>query len=117
MILPPHNTLLSISCPKRFVPRGKFALGGLGLGFGGGLTLVSVGSYGESQGPSKVIKTIDNTTAEPIIVIHPAEPLLVKEVNPGMKRVKIARLVLRVGNSGPPRIGSSGLGMRTEHPR
>ena len=96
MILPPDNTLLSISWPKRFVPRGKPALGG--LGFGGGLTNFSVGSYGEIQGPSTVIRIIDDTIIDPIIVIHPAEPLLVNEVNPGMKRARIVRLIFSLGN-------------------
>ena len=84
-----------------------------GLGFGGGLTFVVVGSYGEIQGPSTVIKVIDNTITDPIIVIHPAEPLLVNEVNPGMKRASRVRLVLSLGNLVSPRIVSSGQGMRT----
>jgi len=96
MILPPHNTLLNMSWPRRFVPRGNFAFGG--LGFGGGLTFTAVGSYGETRGPITVIKIIENTMTIPIIVIHPAEPLLVNEVNPGMKRARIARLVPIVDN-------------------
>ena len=115
MILPPHNTLLSISWPRRFVPRGKSALGG--LGFGGGLTFTAVGSCGETQGPRTVIKVIDDTIINPIIVIHPAEPLLVNEVNPGMKRARIDRLIPGVGNLVPPRIVSSDQDMRTEYLR
>ena len=110
-MVPPHNTLLSISWPRRFVPRGKSELGG--LGFGGGLTFEAVGSYGETQGPSTIIIIIDNTITNPMIVIHPAEPLLVNEVNPGMKRAIIVRLVLSVGNLVHPRIVSLGQGMRT----
>ena len=99
------------------MPRGKFALGGLGFGFGGGLTFMAFGSYGESQGPSTVIKVIDNTITDPIIVIQPAEPLLVNDVKPGMRRARKDRLTSNLGNLVPPRIVSSGQSMRTEYPR
>jgi hypothetical protein len=88
-----------------------------GLGFGGGLTFIAVGSYGETQGPISVIIIIDDTITNPIIVIHPAEPLLLNEVNPGMRRARIERFVTSVGNLVPPRIVSLGQGMRTEYPR
>jgi len=71
----------------------------------------------KSKGPSIVIKLIDNTITDPIIVIHPAEPLLVNEVNPGIKRARIVRLIPSLVNLVPPRIVSSGQGMRTEYLR
>jgi hypothetical protein len=98
MMLPPHNTLLSISWPRRLVPRGKSALGE--LGFGGGLTFMADGSCGETQGPITVIKIIDNTITDPISVIQPAEPLRASEVKPGIKRARIDRLISNFGNPG-----------------
>ena len=93
------------------MPKGKFPLGG--LGFGGGLTLIALGSYGEIQGPRSVRRMITPTIAAPIIVIQPAEPLPVSEVNLEMRPEKIALLVFTVGIQNPPRSVSSGQGMRT----
>jgi hypothetical protein len=78
---------------------------------------MAVGSYGENQGPSTVIRTIDNTIPDPIIVIHPAEPLLVNDARPGMRRARKDRLTSNLGNLVPPRIVSLGQGRRTEYLR
>ena len=84
---------------------------------GGGLTFMAVGLYGEIQGPITVIIIMEATNNNPIIVIHPAAPLLANEVNAGMRRARIVGFVSSLGNPVPPRIVSLGQGMRKEYPR
>jgi len=61
-----------------------------------------VGLRGEIQGPINTVTTIDDTRTNPINVIHPAEPLLVKDLTPGMRRARIDRLISSLGNLVPP---------------
>jgi len=96
MIEPPQKILLSMSWPKWFVPKGNCSLGGAGLGLGGGFTFIAVGSYGEIQGASNVIKTIETTKAAPTRVIQPAAPLLVSEDKPGINWPRTLRFILCV---------------------
>lgn len=89
MIDPPENTLLSMSWPRWFVPRGNCPLGGLNLG----PMFMADGSYGEIQGASKVIKTMEITIPDPMTVIQPARPLLVNVAKAGKRLARMLRLV------------------------
>jgi hypothetical protein len=90
-----------MSCPNLFVPIGNFQLGGdlSGLLIVGG---VAVGSLGVIQGLIKVIMIIEETIVVPITIIQPAEPLLVKEANPGKYFPRRNRLSLKLTNLLPP---------------
>lgn len=91
MIEPPQKTLLSISWPKWFVPRGNWALGGKVCGTTFVLTICL---NGQIKGAIKVIKTIETTKAKPIITVKPAEPLLASEDKPGINWPRILCFIL-----------------------
>lgn len=93
---------------------GNSQLGGAlsGLLITGG---AAVGSLGAIQGPINVIITIKETTADPMSVIQPAEPLLVNEIKPGRKLARMVRLVFNLRNLISPTIVSSGQGMRRKY--
>ena len=57
-----------------------------------------MGLCGEIQGANNVIRTIDTTKTNPIMVIQPAAPLLVSEDKPGISLPRMPRLIFFMAN-------------------